>query len=582
MKSISATIIGALMAVVLLAVPVHADVNDFTISNYDISYTLGRDQEKRSVLETTERITAQFPVHDQNRGIERYIPRSYDGHDTSLEIISVADESQNQLEYTTYSSGEYTVVRIGNANRYVHGEQTYVLTYTQRDVTKSFSDTKSDEFYWDTNGTEWRVPIGRLSVSLTVDESLAGSLTGEHSCYVGRYNATDNCELIEAGTTYSALAQDLARGDNITLAIGFEPQTFEVYETPLIMKLIAVWFVVQGILIVVSAGLIVWLIVRYVSWSKRKKEVGTIIPEYIPPSDSSVSLSATLIMTHASFAAQLIDFAVRHYIKIYEVQESKLFSAAVYEMEIVKPIDDLRSEEREFLEDVFKSTQVGSRISTESLKKDYSLSTRLLDNPGKIQSLKRTSYGIQQKSPEKSAWFKRFGVTTLILSIALLSPPLFVVSMTAFILGVTLWVLTDKGLAMYRYLQGLKMYISVAEEERLKMLQSPEGAEKTQVDTADPKKLVRLYERVLPYAVLFGQEKEWNKQLGSHYQSTGQQPDWYSGANMAAFSSASFSSAMQSLTTTVNSSGASYSSSGGSSGGGFSGGGGGGGGGGGW
>ena len=287
-------------------------------------------------------------------------------------------------------------------------------------------------------------------------------------------------------------------------------------------------------------------------------------------------------MTHASFAAQLIDFAVRHYIKIYEVQESKLFSAAVYEMEIVKPIDDLRSEEREFLEDVFKSTQVGSRISTESLKKDYSLSTRLLDNPGKIQSLKRTSYGIQQKSPEKSAWFKRFGVTTLILSIVLLSPPLFVVSMTAFILGVTLWVLTDKGLAMYRYLRGLKMYISVAEEERLKMLQSPEGAEKTQVDTADPKKLVRLYERVLPYAVLFGQEKEWNKQLGSHYQSTGQQPDWYTGASLAAFNAASFSSAMTSLTTSINSTGASYSSSGGSSGGGFSGGGGGGGGGGGW
>lgn len=114
------------------------------------------------------------------------------------------------------------------------------------------------------------------------------------------------------------------------------------------------------------------------------------------------------------------------------------------------------------------------------------------------------------------------------------------------------------------------------------MLQSPEGAEKTQVDTADPKKLVRLYERVLPYAVLFGQEKEWNKQLGSHYQSTGQQPDWYTGASLAAFNAASFSSAMTSLTTSINSTGTSYSSSGGSSGGGFSGGGGGGGGGGGW
>ena len=36
-------------------------------------------------------------------------------------------------------------------------------------------------------------------------------------------------------------------------------------------------------------------------------------------------------------------------------------------------------------------------------------------------------------------------------------------------------VLTDKGLALRRYLAGLKMYIEVAETERLKMLQSPEG-----------------------------------------------------------------------------------------------------------
>ena len=114
------------------------------------------------------------------------------------------------------------------------------------------------------------------------------------------------------------------------------------------------------------------------------------------------------------------------------------------------------------------------------------------------------------------------------------------------------------------------------------MLQSPEGANKVQVDLSDPKKLVELYEKLLPYAVLFGQEKEWNKRLGDYYQSAGVQPDWYSGANMAAFNAAAFSSAMSNLNTSINSTGAGFSSSGGSSGGGFSGGGGGGGGGGGW
>ena len=50
------------------------------------------------------------------------------------------------------------------------------------------------------------------------------------------------------------------------------------------------------------------------------------------------------------------------------------------------------------------------------------------------------------------------------------------------------------------------MYIGVAEEERIKMLQSPEGAEKVASvsSVSDNDQLVKLYEKVLPYAILFG------------------------------------------------------------------------------
>ena len=112
------------------------------------------------------------------------------------------------------------------------------------------------------------------------------------------------------------------------------------------------------------------------------------------------------------------------------------------------------------------------------------------------------------------------------------------------------------------------------------MLQSPEGAEKVQVEAADEKQLVKLYERVLPYAILFGQEKEWTKQLGRYYEHLGSQPDWYAGHG--AFNAAMFASSMNSLSSAANSVSSYSSSSGGSMGGGFSGGGGGGGGGGGW
>ena len=113
------------------------------------------------------------------------------------------------------------------------------------------------------------------------------------------------------------------------------------------------------------------------------------------------------------------------------------------------------------------------------------------------------------------------------------------------------------------------------------MLQSPEGAAKVGVvDGTDEKKLVTLYERVLPYAILFGQEKEWSKQLGRYYEQSGSAPDWYSGTG--AFNAALFASNMSNFSSSAASVSGFSSSSGGSSGGGFSGGGGGGGGGGGW
>ena len=122
----------------------------------------------------------------------------------------------------------------------------------------------------------------------------------------------------------------------------------------------------------------------------------------------------------------------------------------------------------------------------------------------------------------------------------------------------------------------------LGEQERLQVLQSPQGADKTPVDISDTAQIVRLYERVLPYAVLFGLEKEWAKVLEVHYGETGASPSWYHGTsafNAAMLGSAISgfsSSAVSSFAPPSSSSGSGFSSGGGFSGGGFGGGGGGG------
>src|SRR3546814_4876123 len=86
--------------------------------------------------------------------------------------------------------------------------------------------------------------------------------------------------------------------------------------------------------------------------------------------------------------------------------------------------------------------------------------------------------------------------------------------------------------------------------------------------------MLQLYEPLLPYAVVFGQEKQWADRLAVLYDSTGT-PGWYVGTS--GFSAASFASGIGSLSASATSA---SSTSGGSSGGGSAGGGGGGGGGG--
>nr|WP_262927826.1 DUF2207 domain-containing protein [Microbacterium sp. NIBRBAC000506063] len=130
---------------------------------------------------------------------------------------------------------------------------------------------------------------------------------------------------------------------------------------------------------------------------------------------------------------------------------------------------------------------------------------------------------------------------------------------------------TRAGAEAHEYLEGVREFIRVAEADRLRMLQSAHGAERYREGSAE---IVHLYERLLPYAMLFGEEKTWGRVLEVAYDTSRSQPNWIAGYTAMHFSSqlSSFSSNTQASSTYTTAS-----SSGGSTGGGFSGGGGGGG-----
>lgn len=134
---------------------------------------------------------------------------------------------------------------------------------------------------------------------------------------------------------------------------------------------------------------------------------------------------------------------------------------------------------------------------------------------------------------------------------------------------------TLAGRRIIDQIEGFKMYLSVAEKDRLNILSPPE-------------KTPELFEKYLPYALALDVEQVWAEQFAEVLQRAAQsgreyRPGWYSGRAWSTSGPTDFASSLgRSFSSAVSSSSTAPGSSSGGGGGGSSGGGGGGGGGGGW
>ena len=589
--------IGALLLLLVAQTGIvsASSADDFTVTDFQADYYLDKDAEGRSTLKTVETITAVFPDYDQNHGIERAIPSKYDDHSTSLTIQSITDENNQSVDYTTYKQGNYLVSRIGDANEYAHGSQTYIITYTQRDVTRYFSDTNSDEFYWDINGTDWHQSIDKITARLHLGDNIKTSLTGNMACYYGAWNAINTCEIINSNSVITASTTNLASQENMTISVGFNKQTFTAYQMTFGEKLLE-FFIYNPSQTLISFVYILtgvlFIVICFIRMTKGKNAPGrgTIVAEYLPPKNADTALASIVINKPRNWiSAMYIDLAVCHKIRIIEQEKKGIFRKATYTLELLS-VTNLTETENAVIDALFGNNhEIGSKYEIDLQKPDPRTASKLMD-VYKLAKKKATAEGyfLDCKKLRIQMILMTILIAILIFYTAILGLILFVICI--FII-VNMKPLSAKGRKLADYLKGLKLYIKIAEEDRIKVLQSPQGAKKTSIDINNKTMLVHLYERVLPYAVLFGQERGWTKVLGVYYVQNNLVPDWYIGSN--GFNVASLHLALAGFNNSVfytqsrnwasgNSNSSSSSSFGGSGGGGFSGGGGGGGGGGGW
>lgn len=590
---------------------VPAGVDDFTFASFDAVYELGRDAARRSTLATTETLVAQFPEFDQNHGIRRAIPIDYQGHPTDLRIESVTDATGSPRSYEAEADddGEFLLVTIAD-DGFVHGEQTYVIRYTQHNVTLEPDDATIDEFYWDVNGTGWAQPFGRVSAELRMSPEVAEGFAGDTACYRGGAGSTTPCDSLAVtdAAPPAVLATAVALGpyENLTLAAAFDPGTFEPRDESFAASPAAIAGAVATALAV--AALVAAIVLYALRWRDHPGR-GTIIAQYEPPEGVSAMVAADLVgRADKGVTATILERAVAGELRVVETGRKQyavefvggawgdadaisVVSALYSDAPFPGARRELKSRDTTLGRRLLALRQgVAKRVAQEGLRRRPDPVLRLLLAVAAIGAATLSVvFGVVALDDHRGgAWPFILFAGAIVAAIA----AVFVVA------GVR--PLTERGREIRDHLEGLRLYIRLAEADRLRVLQSPSGA--LRVDrpaaasvagvptapdaaatavTLDPAVVLKLNERLLPYAVLFGLEQEWSRELAALYEARGETPGWYAGRG--AFDSRAFAvgvASFSSASSTSWSGSSSSSSSSGSGGGGSSGGGGGGGGGG--
>lgn len=257
---------GLLLAVNLLSVPpVFADANSFRFSEATFDYYL-KKTETGSEMKVIETLKAEFPNYNQNHGIERVIPfTNQNGTNLTTESADHLNievtRNGNKEPYTIKTYNDHFIVRIGSADEYVKGTQTYVLKYKFVNVITEFnesaySENPYQELYWDSNGTGWNQAFNSITVNLHMEDSIRNNLIKNVSvsdktdyrnkalihknnttkeklaawCYVGRYGSSNqnrcNISDIEDGIKFKA--EGLGSGENLSFVTNYNKNSFIV------------------------------------------------------------------------------------------------------------------------------------------------------------------------------------------------------------------------------------------------------------------------------------------------------------------------------------------------------------------
>lgn len=591
--------------------------NGYTIKAYDVKMVVNED----NTFDITETITTDFT--QSKHGIYRKIPTKntvnrVDGT-SSKNRAKITNIKVNEKFSTTTENG-YKVIKIGDANKTLTGEHTYVISYTYDIGKDKLKD--ADELYYNLIGTEWDTTINYLTFTIQMPKEFDKEKLGFSAGTYGSTNSSSVEYIVDDNRIEGFYTGFLRQGEGLTVRLTL-PEGYFVRGSENADGYVIGVIIVSIIFVVISA--ILWKI-----YGRDDKVVETV--EFYPPegmNSAELSFLYNGNVDDKGIISLLIYLANKGYLKIEDLGTKNFLYGNNFRITKLKEYAGNNENERIFFNGLFKRKdsvtnedlydrfyttidKIKRRINSKENKKKIiePISTRKIvwlvlmcivifllitvkpvieygDPESMIFALLFPGIGfgfaLGMLLGKTKVFEKIFGLfwgiffggvpwALMVLPILIDEPRYFVLYAIGLIcVAIIIFFIkimpkrTPYGNEVLGKIKGFKRFLEVAEKEQLEELVSQNP---------------QYFYYILPYTYALGVSDKWVKQFETI---AIQEPNWY--YSQTGFSVSSFgtfmSSTMRSAQNTMTSS-PSSSGGGGSSGGGFSGGGSGGGGGGSW
>lgn len=489
------------------------------ILNFEVNIYINED----SSLDIIENITYDFGGNKRH-GIYRTIPYKYKksgfNYNLRIKVLEVTSKKGEKYPFKVYKKQDKIYIKIGRSDVFVSGVKTYKIHYKVERALNYFTDHV--ELYWNVTGNKWKVNIKKAAAFITLPKGISPNDI-KLTCYTGIYGSSEkqcSYRILDNQNIVFKTIRPLYPYQGLTIVLGF-PKS--IVTPPSFIKN-AFWFLADNwILVFFLIPIFTFIILFYLYWTRGRdpERRRPIIPFYEPPHNLKPALLGVIYDEKANLrdiSATLIDLAVKGYLKIKEIEEKSFFKKSKdYLLTLQKDFEkaiDLNEFEKKLLTYIFNGLKQ-QRIS--KLKNNFFVHLKKLKKILYNQVVKEGYFPINPEKVRKTY----FLTGCIFMVIGFLGSKFGYGFFMSFLLAGAIILLfagamprrTLKGARTLTEILGFKLYLEVAEKDRLKFHNAPE-------------KKPEVFEKFLPYAIALGVEKEWAKKFDDIYKNP---PSWYEG-----------------------------------------------------